>query len=159
MAAEVFEFLRTEPQVKALRALCREWSAGATGFWAFDDVLEALGRPGSLCLFAAEREDSAAWQGAALVDVGVDAADLLYIFVRPGARGARLGATLLDAVIRELRERPALTELFLEVREANVRAIQLYEARGMRRIGTRPRYYRNGDDAAVYRLGLREGET
>jgi len=41
-------------------------------------------------------------------------------------------------------------ELTLEVRVGNRGAIALYEHLGMVRVGVRPRYYTNGEDAAIY---------
>lgn len=80
-------------------------------------------------------------------------AELLRIAVSPEARGQGLGRALLEACQRDLA-REGLAHLFLEVRPTNTPAIRLYESCGWKPCGHRPRYYSDGEDAALYqRLG------
>ncbi len=154
--AEVFRLRRTPEQIAELSALCEQWGPPALGnerFWAFDDVLAALSRPGSLALFAAERED-APWAGAALVDVGSEAADLMYIYVKAPFRKTGVARALFAGILANLAEDSSASGLFLEVRTSNLRAQKLYEGFGMQRIGARRRYYADGEDALVYRLEI-----
>lgn len=76
-------------------------------------------------------------------------AELLRIAVDPAHRGHGLGRTLLEACQRELAEE-GLVHLFLEVRPSNARAIRLYRACGWEPCGLRPRYYTDGEDAALF---------
>lgn len=157
-ALALHRYVGSPSQVAALREICREWSAGPTGFWTFDELLQVLHRPQTLLLFVAEEVDRSVWSGAIAVDIGPYAADILYVYVRPDLRRGGLGDLLLRGAIAELATRPALEELFLEVRAGNQAAIALYERLGMERVGVRKAYYRNGDDAVVYRLKL-QGDT
>ena len=77
-------------------------------------------------------------------------AELLRMAVDPAHRGGGLGRLLLEACQRELAEE-GLVNLFLEVRASNTAAIALYRACGWKACGLRPRYYPDGEDAALYR--------
>jgi ribosomal-protein-alanine N-acetyltransferase len=146
-------FVRTAAQIGALRELAGEWRR-LEGFWEFDDVLAALAKPGSLGFFAAPAADAPAWEGMVLADVGPYTADLLYIFVRPGARGRGVGGALFTALRQALAAKPQIEALFLEVRETNVAAQSLYKRFAMKPIGRRSRYYADGENALVYKLDL-----
>jgi ribosomal protein S18 acetylase RimI-like enzyme len=76
-------------------------------------------------------------------------ADLLRIAVDPAHRGGGLGRRLLEACQQALEEE-GLVNLFLEVRPSNTTAISLYRACGWKACGLRPRYYPDGEDAALY---------
>ena len=156
-ASSVHRFDRTVRQTKALRELCDIWS-DAGKFWSFEDVLNALARPGSLVLFAAESRNSESWDGVALIDIGPNAADLLYIYVTEACRGLGIARRLMDELIRIMKKSPHVDALFLEVRETNALAQSLYERVGMEKIGLRRNYYSDGENALVYKL-LFERET
>jgi ribosomal-protein-alanine N-acetyltransferase len=151
----IFRFVRSAPQVAALREVCALWRAGPEAFWAFDDVLEAMSRPPASCaaFFVADSEDGA-WRGILFADVGPFSADLLYVYVRPEHRREGIGRRLVEHLIAELAKRPQIEALFLEVRASNKGAQALYEAIGMRPIGRRRSYYQNGEDALVFRYEL-----
>src|SRR5690606_13981771 len=85
----LFELSRTPAQMRALEGLCEEWRSGPEQFWSYESVVEAIGRPGSLVVFAADGPEAAEWQGAVLLTVGPFTADLLYIYVRPDFRRRR----------------------------------------------------------------------
>jgi len=74
--------------------------------------------------------------------------------VAPDARRRGLGDDLLEAGITALAATGA-REIFLEVREQNHAALELYRRRGFKPVGMRARYYRNPvEDAIVLRLAL-----
>ena len=76
------------------------------------------------------------------------------IAVAGAARRRGLGTRLLEEFIGLARGRGAQS-VFLEVRESNVAARQLYEKHAFVETGRRKRYYRQPEeDAIVYRLGL-----
>ncbi len=83
---------------------------------------------------------------------GVDEVHLLNITVAPDCQGQGLGACLLEALAAWSIGQGAQW-LWLEVRASNLRARQIYEANGFRRVGDRKRYYpANGterEDAVV----------
>jgi ribosomal protein S18 acetylase RimI-like enzyme len=149
-APPLHRFVRSEPQVNALRAMCGEWQTGDERFWAFDDVLEAVSRPASLAFFAAATPASG-WDGVIIADVGPFTADLLYVHVRPPARRHGLGRRLVERLLDELEGRPQIESLFLEVRASNAGAQALYAQLGLAPVGRRRAYYQNGEDALVLR--------
>ena len=57
------------------------------------------------------------------------------------------GSTLLEALIAKARETSIL--ITLEVNELNLPAIHLYEKYGLKKVGTRKKYYDNKFDAYI----------
>jgi ribosomal-protein-alanine N-acetyltransferase len=88
---------------------------------------------------------------------GVDEVHLLNVTVAPSYQGQGWGRVMLDAVAIWSRAQGAQW-LWLEVRVGNVRAQQVYERYGYRRVGERRNYYpaRNGqrEDAIVMSFKL-----
>ena len=84
--------------------------------------------------------------------LGVDEAHLLNLTVAPAFQRQGWAHVLLDALALWARGQGAQW-LWLEVRTSNLRARQIYEANGFRRVGERKRYYpANGterEDAVV----------
>lgn len=84
----------------------------------------------------------------------VDQAELGNVAVDPEFRGRGIGRRLVDEVLQCVRARGA-AECFLEVRESNRGAQELYVQRGFRVVGRRKRYYTHPvEDALVMRVGL-----
>ncbi len=92
-------------------------------------------------------------RGLALVRAAAGEAEILTIGVVPQARGAGLGARLLAACADAARSAGCET-LFLEVSEANIAALRLYDSAGFRETGRRTAYYRDGSDARLKALAL-----
>ena len=88
---------------------------------------------------------------------GVDEVHLLNITVAPAYQGQGWAHVMLDALTIWARGQRA-DWLWLEVRVGNLRALQVYEAQGYRRVGLRKKYYPaiNGqrEDAVVMSLKL-----
>lgn len=145
----IYVVTRTEKQIFHLKNLCLEWQQQKESFWTFDEILKSLLRPSYIGYFAAKSDESD-WKAFILVDIGPFSADVMYIYVRPETRGRGFGMELLNRVQAGLREFPQVESLFLEVRISNQRAIDLYEKFGMKQVGLRKQYYRNGEDAYVY---------
>jgi ribosomal-protein-alanine N-acetyltransferase len=83
--------------------------------------------------------------------------EIANVAVAPSARRRGIGGILLDAVIAGASERGA-EALYLDVRESNVRARSLYDARGFVEVGRRRRYYRRpAEDAIVLRREIGSG--
>ena len=77
--------------------------------------------------------------------------EIANLAVDEAARGQGLGSALLDAALDEAR-RHGTDEVYLEVRDSNLRARQLYESRGFVEVGRRRRYYRRPvEDAIILR--------
>lgn len=70
----------------------------------------------------------------------VDELELLKIAVGKSFQGKGYGRLLMDKVI-ELARHLEMNAVFLEVRESNKPAIELYKATGFKTIGIRPGYY------------------
>ena len=88
---------------------------------------------------------------------GVDEVHLLNITVAPESQRQGWAWVLLDALALWARGQQAHW-LWLEVRQSNARAIQVYEKHGYRRVGVRKAYYPAGpgqrEDALVMSLPL-----
>jgi len=89
---------------------------------------------------------------------GVDETHLLNITVAPALQGRGWGRYLLDALVEWSRTQSAVW-VWLEVRESNRRAQQLYERYGFARVGLRKGYYPAGreqrENAVVMSLSLK----
>lgn len=83
-----------------------------------------------------------------------DQAELGNVAVAPSERGQGLGRMLVDASLRLVQARGA-REVFLEVRESNTGARDLYEKSRFRVVGRRKNYYAKPlEDALVMRRDL-----
>ena len=95
----------------------------------------------------------------AVYRIQYEQSDIITLAVRPEWRRKGIARTLLDEILRSVREKGAKS-LFLDVEEGNRAAIALYEAAGFHQIGRRKLYYRQKDgsytDALVMsrKLGL-----
>lgn len=114
--------------------------------WGAEAIGLQLGLPGVFGLI-----DAAG--GMVLARVAGEEAELLTLAVVPANQCHGLGRALLDAALRETRDRGARA-VFLEVSEANQPARGLYAAAGFVEVGRRRRYYADGTDALVLRTGL-----
>jgi ribosomal-protein-alanine N-acetyltransferase len=107
--------------------------------------------------FVAEEGDGVVGYAAVLAPQGSGDADVLTIAVGEAHRGSGIGAALLGRMLETASARGA-SRVFLEVRADNPVAQHLYETRGFRVVGRRPRYYQpDGVDAIVMRLDLGRG--
>jgi len=85
----------------------------------------------------------------------VDEAELANLAVAPELRGQGIGQALLDAMLSDASTRGA-SQVFLEVRESNLTARQLYGTRGFEEVARRKRYYRTPtEDALILRCTLK----
>ncbi len=88
--------------------------------------------------------------GYAGIGLGLDAADVMTVAVRPTERGRGVGRRLVTALLGEA-ETAGLRTVLLEVRATNVAAIALYTDLGFTTISRRPGYYGPGRDGVVMR--------
>ena len=85
----------------------------------------------------------------------LDEGELANLAVAPGSRRRGLGKMLLDAMLVDARRR-STSELYLEVRESNVAARQLYATNRFVEVGRRKGYYRSPvEDALILRRTLK----
>jgi len=84
----------------------------------------------------------------------LDEGELANLAVAPDARRRGIGRSLLDAMLDDAGSR-AVSRIFLEVRESNAAARQLYAQRDFEYVGRRKRYYRSPvEDALILRRTL-----
>ena len=75
-------------------------------------------------------------------------AELANLAVDPSARRHGVGRILLDAMLDDAARR-SIDRVFLEVRESNAAARQLYAMRGFEHVGRRKKYYRSPEEDAL----------
>ena len=84
----------------------------------------------------------------------MDEGELANLAVAPGARRRGIGTALLEAVTSDALGR-GTSQLYLEVRESNTAARQMYAAAGFEQVGRRKKYYRQPvEDALILRRTL-----
>lgn len=92
--------------------------------------------------------------GFILSRVAGDEAEILSVAVRRARQGKGIAHQLLLHHLGGLGQRGVRT-LFLEVDEANKRALALYRRYGFATVGQRPSYYKRGDGSAANALVMR----
>lgn len=81
-----------------------------------------------------------------------DELELFKICVLEEFRGYLIASKLMQKMIDYFMANKNLKSIFLEVDEKNVSAIKLYEKFGFVNISTRKNYYKNGDNALIYKF-------
>lgn len=98
-----------------------------------------------------------AWRGSGLLAYVSfyrvnDEIEIVNLAAAPGERRKGYAGGALDALLQASRKM-GMQKASLEVRSGNAAAISLYEKRGFKILGRRPRYYPdNGEDALLYSL-------
>ena len=118
--------------------------------WSADEFVSLLTNPSHLALLLLDGEDPAGFCIAALTP---DEAELLQITTDPRRRRQGLGRRLMGA-LSDAAELRGCHRLLLEVAEDNEPARALYAAAGLREIGRRRGYYRDGTDALMLAADL-----
>jgi ribosomal-protein-alanine N-acetyltransferase len=106
--------------------------------WSLSQLAGTLALDGSFARQAIDAND--AIQGFTLSRIAAGEAELLLVAVGPSLRRRGIGRLLVDQVVEDARHRGAMT-MFLEVRENNAAARQLYHALGFVDVGRRANYY------------------
>lgn len=115
--------------------------------WPADVFVEMLERHGVELLVVDAPEGGVI--GYAVLWWVIDEGELANIAIADGWRGQKLGTGLLRAVLARAAEL-GLRRLFLEVRESNAVARELYRAHGFMEVGRRADYYQDPrEDARV----------
>lgn len=107
----------------------RPWTE--TGFFTF------LIRQDALFLVAEEDEQILGYCGVVMVQ---DEGDITNVAVARERQNQGIGKMLVDELIKKTQE-AGVTQLYLEVRASNERAIHVYEKMGFVRNGLRKNYY------------------
>jgi len=114
--------------------------------WSHTDVLGTIASGGAMCYVATSDEGEllAYILGRTVMPEG----EIYRIATREKYRSRGIAYRLLDYALKTERGR-GLESVFLEVRERNVPARNLYTAYGFQEIGVRKNYYRDPTDNAV----------
>lgn len=125
--------------VQALDARCLPGEC-----WSLRAFFEEAAKPSAILLaLLDEREEPA---GFLLAQRVLDEAELAKIAVCPELRRQGMGDALLSALMILLG---ADVTVYLEVRQSNRAAVQLYEKHGFVQAGLRKRYYHDPEESAV----------
>lgn len=134
------------PAIHALQAAAFGGEA-----WVDAQVDEELGRPGGI--FLVDVRDGAL-HGFAVAWVVFEDMHLLQVAAAPGSRRLGIGRGLLAALCERASGARGARQGLLEVHAGNEAAIAFYESLGWIPVARRARYYKDGGDAVVYRVGL-----
>ena len=134
--------------VRGLAALVASRLPDLAASWSADVLARELERPGSAAWVVREAGEVV---GGAVARRAADEVELLWIAVGSGRLRRGVGRRLLSALLGWADESAAC--VLLEVRASNGPARALYEQLGFVVLGRRPRYYRDGEDAVLFRHG------
>ncbi|VVB91211.1 putative N-acetyltransferase [uncultured archaeon] len=81
---------------------------------------------------------------------------IFSLAVHPAYQNRRLGSALLNAVIEVFRG-VGVSEVILEARLSNVKAMKFYERHGFKKTGVVAKYYNDGESACMMRLEIQAG--
>lgn len=123
--------------------------------WSERGIVESLAPPNGRGLVAASARGVVGY--LITREVG-GSGEILNLAIAPGTRRQGVGGALLRAGLAALGAR-GVVEVFLEVRESNQAARELYQRAGFRVVGARRGYYRSpSEDALVMRLEIGPSE-
>ena len=126
--------------------------------WSLELLLEALRDPkylllcAELCGIPDGASDGEKLLGYACAWSVLDEGQIDRLAVLPWQRRCGIARALLQGILSGLEEAEA-ERVFLEVRAGNEGALALYRSAGFVEAGRRARYYEDGEDAVVLRLG------
>ena len=116
--------------------------------WSERDINDAISQSGSMCYTALSDGAVVAYIiGRQIAPEG----EIYRIATLPSHRRRGIAYKLLDYMVKCERGR-GLESLFLEVREKNIPARNLYKSYGFREIGMRKNYYKDPPDNAIVML-------
>lgn len=122
--------------------------------WSEKDITSLISTAGSMCYTALTDGKVIGY----LIGRQISPEGEIYrIATLPEYRSRGVAYRLLDYTVKCERGR-GLENLFLEVREQNTPARQLYKSYGFREIGIRKNYYKNPDDNAIIMLHSHEAD-
>ena len=128
--------------------------------WTHGALLSEIYNDDSFFALACENDDEGSVLGFIILRCCGDEAQLLQIAVCSGKRRRGVADMLMDAAlgyVSGLQQTAAESEvkIFLEVRESNVAAINLYQKHGFITVAVRKKYYTNPmENAAVMMRNL-----
>lgn len=125
--------------------------------WSERSFREALAQPA--IYFVAARSDDGTVLGYVVAWFVADEGQIANLAVAPAGWGSGIGRALLTAALQEAVARGA-KDVYLEVRDSNLRARRLYGSSGFKEVGRRRGYYRLPvEDAIVLRRTLTQADV
>ena len=94
-------------------------------------------------------EESTVILGYCMIRIVCNEANIINMAIKSSRRREGLGSLLLDYVLNQL---PINSSAFLEVKEGNLSAINLYKRLGFNVISLRKNYYKDGRTAMIMHL-------
>ena len=119
--------------------------------WSYDAFLKTLSDENYVVIIA---EDTDALLGYCVLLCTGEEADITNVCTAPAARGKGVATQMLTVLMEEGCAR-GVSEFFLEVRESNTPARNLYMKLGFEEIGLRKNYYEEPKEHAVL---MKKGE-
>jgi ribosomal-protein-alanine N-acetyltransferase len=113
--------------------------------WSPTDYERLYSEQTSLILIAGRPEAAMGFVCGRLV---TDEAEILKLVVKEGDRRKGIGGRLVREFLRRAKEQQCRA-VYLDVRESNGAALQLYESLGFCVVGRRPGYYRQPEEDAL----------
>lgn len=120
--------------------------------WTLDDFRRAASDPNYLYYVEEEEGVIHGFCGALL---SIDEGDITNIAVSEEFRRRHIGQSLLQTLLSET-DRRGMARIFLEVRESNQAARNLYEKYGFRVTGRRKNYYRKPTEDGLIMMRERQ---
>lgn len=120
-------------------------SAPEAANWSERSIAEAAAYAGGVVLVS---ELGSEVTGFLIARVTGDEAEILNLAIAPERRRKGDGRALIEAVLAESKLR-GVKRVFLEVRDSNENAIAFYSKHGFSKVGRRPAYYRDPEEAAL----------
>ncbi|MGH7619958.1 MAG: ribosomal protein S18-alanine N-acetyltransferase [Gemmatimonadaceae bacterium] len=143
--------------VADLAAIAKIERAAFSDPWSERSFREALSQPA--IYFVAARSDAGEVLGYVVAWFVADEGQIANLAVAPAGWGSGIGRALLTAALTEATARGA-TDIYLEVRDSNLRARRLYGSCGFKEVGRRRGYYRLPvEDAIVLRRTLTQADV
>lgn len=107
--------------------------------WTYKDFEDTLKYENVVFLVAKENEQIVGYGG---LYMSMDQGDIANIAVAPSYRRKGIADLLMKELFEEAKNK-SVADIFLEVRESNQAAINLYKKYGFEQIGIRKAYYTN----------------
>jgi ribosomal protein S18 acetylase RimI-like enzyme len=122
------------------------------GLFSPSELNQWLSNPNQICLGLYQAEPSNQLCGFSLLKIEDNDAFLHKLYLLESAKGLGLGRIMIEANYSELRQRPAVKTLKLEVGEANTEAQRFYKKMGFRDTLIRKLYSASSTENPYYDL-------
>ena len=142
MGTDLFEGGDQQVDWLRMEVLSKEWGEG---FWSLEEVRSSLDKPGGVLILQQDRKGI---HGAIVAHVLLQEAELYFIYVVNSMRRNGISRGLMTRFLNYCGEK-MVERVFLEVRESNYSAIDLYRSFSFRICDRRKGYYSDGEDAFV----------